>query len=91
MFTSVESVDRITYAIVSRFSEDWKTTPSIYFHKQLDVTSSSPSQDVIYPPQIVTNHKVFPTFVKDCARLKRRNCKSPGQVPCLSLGWPRDQ
>jgi len=30
-----------SYAIFSRFNDDWKTTPSNYLHKQLDVTSAS--------------------------------------------------
>jgi transposase-like protein len=38
VFTNVESVDRIIYAIFSRFNEDWKNHTLNVLHKQLDVT-----------------------------------------------------
>lgn len=38
VFTNVESVDRIVYAIFSRFNEDWKNHTSNYLHKRLDPT-----------------------------------------------------
>ena len=42
VFTNVESVDRIIYAIFSRSTRTGKTAPSIYLHKQLDVTAEVP-------------------------------------------------
>jgi putative transposase len=37
-FVNVQSVDRIIYPIFQRFYLEWKTAPSEYLHKQLDVT-----------------------------------------------------
>ncbi len=47
VFPNVDSVDRIVYAIFSRFNEDWKTTPSNYLHKQLDVISVARKRIVV--------------------------------------------
>ena len=37
-FVNVESVDRIIYSIFQRFNLDWKTAPSSFLHKRLDIT-----------------------------------------------------
>lgn len=36
--SNVQSADWIVYAIFGYFNEDWKTPPSTYLRKQLDVT-----------------------------------------------------
>jgi hypothetical protein len=37
VFSNVESVDRVIYAIFNRLNQDWKIPPSNFLHKALDV------------------------------------------------------
>jgi transposase-like protein len=45
---NVKSVDRIIYSIFQCFNLEWKTAPSEFLHKQLDVT---PSDCSIFSPR----------------------------------------